>query len=139
MIDFLLLIVFAAALNWAVIEIYFYSIVFEPLRKYGAGWEQSTGYFRKHFRYLLQCPFCLSHWTAAVNLAILWVLGYCGCLPTPLLFPVAVIAIPVVARLSLTFKDWSLPPIVSSYESTTEPAGTDETTGQTETAGGNPD
>lgn len=113
MFDLFLLFIFAALLNWAILDVYFYSILFEPLRQYGNQWKTSKGVWR-YFRYALDCPHCASHWTAAAILAIFSGLSHAGLLP--LLHPLlAILLIPAVARVSLVFRDYSLPPLINSY------------------------
>jgi hypothetical protein len=114
MIDLLLLLTLASLLNWAIVDIYFYSILFDAPRKYSEGWEQSYG-FLKYFRYMLGCPFCLSHWTAVVILTSLSVMGYFGCVPMTLHPAAAMVFIPAVARVSLVIRDYSLPPLINSH------------------------
>ena len=120
MVDLLLLLFLVAVLNWAVVDIYFYSIIFAPIREYGAGWEKSTGGLRQMFRYLLDCPFCLSHWTAAASLAVITGIGHVGWLPVTLHPLAAVVFIPVVARVSLVMRDYSLPPLLNYETPSTE-------------------
>ena len=126
MIDLLLLLGLAAILNWAVVDIYFYSILFDAPRQYSEGWEQSHG-FTKYFRYMLGCPFCLSHWTAAVILTSLVAIGYFDGVPMSLHPVAAMMFIPAVARTSLVLRDYSLPPLVNSHV----PENTEEAHAQT--------
>ena len=114
MIDLLLLLGLASILNWGIVDIYFYSIIFDAPRKYSEHWSHSKG-FMKNFRYMLGCPFCLSHWTAVVILTSLSVMGYCGCIPMTLHPVAAILFIPAVARVSLVLRDYSLPPLVNSH------------------------
>jgi hypothetical protein len=116
MIDLLLLLGLASILNWAIVDIYFYSIVFDAPRQYSENWSRSQG-FLKHFRYMLGCPFCLSHWTAAVILTSLSAIGYFDCVPMTLHPVAAIMFIPAVARVSLVLRDYSLPPLVNSHVS----------------------
>lgn len=115
MIDLLLLLGLAAVLNWAVLDVYFYSIVFEPLREYSKGWQHSSGWWLQHFRYMLDCPLCFSHWSAAFILAVLSLCGSWGWLPATLHPLLAVVFIPAVARTSLVIRDYSLPPLVNVH------------------------
>jgi hypothetical protein len=115
MIDLLLLLILASILNWAVVDIYFYSIVFERVRQYGEQWEQSKNYLWQCFRYMLGCPFCLAHWTAAVILAVLSLFGYLGYSPVPLHPVFVALLIPAVARASLWIRDYSFPPLTNAY------------------------
>jgi hypothetical protein len=102
------------------VDAYFYSIIFDPIRQYSRGWEQSRWVLWRYFRYMLDCPLCFSHWTAAVILAILSLCG-CFCLPITLHPVLAVILIPAVARISLVLRDYSLPPLVNANVPETQP------------------
>jgi hypothetical protein len=120
MIDLLLLLCLAALLTWAVLDVYFYSILTESLRQYGERWQESNGAMR-YFRYVLGCPHCLSHWIAAVILAVLVGLNYVDAVPVTLHPVLAILFLPVVARMALVFRDYSLPPLTNHYVTETEP------------------
>jgi len=126
MIDLLLLLALASVLNWAVIDIYFYSIVFERMRQYGERWEQSHGYLQQCFRYLLGCPFCLAHWTAAAILVLFSLFGHLGYSPVTLHPALAALLIPAVARASLWIRDYSFPPLTNTYAPEKETAADNE-------------
>ena len=120
MIELLLLLVLAAVLNWGVIDIYFYSIIFDRPRQYGEKWEESQGFWR-YFRYMLACQFCFSHWSSAGILLAMSILGYVGASPVVLNPILAFLLIPAVARVSLVLRDYSLPPIVNNHVQTVLP------------------
>ena len=124
MIDIILLLVLASVLTFAMLDIYFYSIIFESFRQYGEKWEQSRGIWR-YVRYAINCPFCLAHWVSAAVLIVIVGLGYAGILP--LLHPVlALVTIPAVARISLIIRDYSLPPLTNhAFETTSAEEKTD--------------
>jgi len=132
MIDLILLFCLASVLNWALVDIYFHSIIFDPIRAYSVGWEQSKGFW-KYFRYMLDCPFCFSHWTAAAILAFVSVVSYLGVLPITLNPVLAVLLIPAVARTSLVIRDYSLPPLTNTNGTEIQSEPTNETTDVLET------
>lgn len=125
MIDLLLLLTLAIVLNWSVVDIYFYSIVFDPIRQYGVKWKEGSNQFWKYFRYMLDCPFCFAHWSATAILLVFTVCGFLGYLPVKLHPVLAVVLIPAVARLSLFLRDYSLPPL-TNYHASSEPTETEQ-------------
>jgi len=113
MTDVILLFGLLSVLNWAIVDIYFHSIVFDSIRAYSVGWEQSKGFWR-YFRYMLDCPFCFSHWTASAVLAFVSAISYLDVLPLTLNPILAGLLVPAVARTSLVLRDYSLPPLTNT-------------------------
>jgi len=125
MIDLLLLLGIATVINWGLLDVYFYSILFDKPRQYSENWKQAKYTLWGYFRYMLGCPLCLSHWTAAGILAVMVAVGYFGGLPTALHPAAAVLFVPFVARLSISVREQSLPPLTNIYASTNESAETE--------------
>jgi hypothetical protein len=71
---------------------------------------QKTG-IKYKIGYLLNCPYCFSHWiTAALNL-LLWAISLPFITEPFICFLLAVITIPTNARVSAILRDNTLPPL----------------------------
>jgi hypothetical protein len=136
MINLFLLIVIGTLLTWALTDLYFYSVLFDPLRRkitFLAADTKERG-FRTYLAYLADCPFCLSHWFAALSVGLIWFDVAClKDIPLPEVTPLtAAILVFIVARLANVLRDHILPPLVNdlspvyndngSNNKTTEPS-----------------
>jgi hypothetical protein len=114
---FIATIVGSVLLTWALVDIYFYSMVFESIRKKGDKWRDRKTFIGRAFFYMLGCEFCFSHWVALGVTPVVCFLTYkllAGNLWCTV--ALALIAIPVVAKLALYLRDHSFPPVVNAYD-----------------------
>jgi hypothetical protein len=110
MITFVCVAVVAMFTTWALIDIYFYSVLFDGVRGKAEQWEQSHKRRLRILGYGLSCRYCLSHWTAAVVLLLLLLLP--NHIAASLTIFEAILLIPIVARLSVVLRENILPPVV---------------------------
>jgi len=64
MLEFAFAAVVVTLATWAILDIYLYSALFGPVRRYAAVLEQSTVRWKAILGYGLDCPYCLGHWVA---------------------------------------------------------------------------
>jgi hypothetical protein len=100
-------IIFVAAIVtlfvWAVVDIYFISVVFEPFHFAVEKYEEHGNWFIRHFAIMLNCPYCFSHWVATpTSLAVSFLMG------TPLW--AGIVLIPIAARLAAMLRENTFPP-----------------------------
>jgi hypothetical protein len=132
-VNLLILIVITSLSTWALTDIYLYSVLFEPIREYGERVIKNTEGHKKNrlvylFLYALNCPFCISHWFAAVSVIALW-LDF-RCLKTAAgedITPITMlILIPIAARIAGTIQDWVLIPVTNTVLEKTIPRNQNE-------------
>lgn len=65
MLEFAFAAVVVTLVTWALIDIYLYCALLDPLRRRAAVWKRSPRRWQAILGYGLQCPYCLGHWVAA--------------------------------------------------------------------------
>jgi hypothetical protein len=111
--------------TWALLDIYFDSILFLGWRSLGQRLQnQYKSGIRNKLGYLLNCPYCLSHWFAFAITVLFWLVGFfdhkwCAVFTVPLL---AVIG----ARVSNMLRDYVYPPITATNLQDSYPADYDQ-------------
>lgn len=100
--------------TWALADIYFYSLPFERIRRYGQSLGESNCPFKVLFGYGLNCRYCLGHWIAAILLLAVLVLPTCFGVVLTLLEAVFLAAI--TPRLALMIHENVLRPITYDDE-----------------------
>jgi hypothetical protein len=89
---------------WAVVDIYFISVVFDPFHFAVEKYEEHSNWLIRHFAIMLNCPYCFSHWVATpASLAATYFMG------TPLWIGIAII--PISARLAALLRENTFPPV----------------------------
>jgi hypothetical protein len=113
--EILIAILITSLLTWALTDVYFYSIVFDGFRQRCRELRKSKKrtWFVDKFLYMLDCPFCFSHWAAAASMLILWLDMHYWQTNGECQFSIVtgVLLIPVAARIGNWLRDHSLPPI----------------------------
>jgi hypothetical protein len=109
------LLITGSLLVWALTDLYFSSVLFKLFREKGVRMIDTYAENRlKHkLGYLLNCPYCFSHWVAAVvNLILGFLIIFIGVTSIPVSCLILVILlIPVTARIANVIKDHTLPPV----------------------------
>jgi hypothetical protein len=113
---------------WVFTDLYFHSILFDPIRKYGDNLVENSKGLKAKFGYLLNCSYCFSHWIALAAAIFLW-LVCCGFAQRTLAdLPLTLFSVPIIARLGGVLRDNTLPPLTYNLDS---PPEIDETVNTT--------
>ena len=118
MYEFLLTCTAVTLATWSLVDLFIYSILFDPARSYVSHWEESPIAWQRIVGYGLKCPYCLSHWFATGILLLTWLLQ--PAFATGLTFWEAVLLIPISARLAELVRENVLPPLVAETAKPTD-------------------
>jgi hypothetical protein len=105
---------------WAFTDLYFHSILFDPIRAYGDNLVNTAKGFKAKLGYLLNCSYCFSHWVALIVALFLWLVACAFVQRTIADIPLTLFTVPIIARLGGVIRDNTLPPLTFSLD-TTEP------------------
>ena len=119
MIEFVLTGIVVTLATWALGDIYFYSLYFERIRRYGRSLERADQRWKSILGYGLNCRYCLNHWIAAA--LILTVLFFPTRFGKNLTLLEAAFLAAIVPRLALLIHENVLRPITYADENREEP------------------
>lgn len=112
MTDFLFTLAVLTFALWGLMDIYFYNILFDPVRAFGERLVQNPSWAKRIFGYGLNCRYCLSHWAALLLLAPVMI--FPCCVAQNLTIVDALLILVTVPRLALVLHDYVLRPL--TYE-----------------------
>jgi hypothetical protein len=116
------LLVMGSLAVWVFTDLYFHSILFDPIRKYGDNLVETTKGLKAKFGYLLNCSYCFSHWVGLVVAIFLWLVACAFSQRTLADLPLTLFCVPIIARLGGVIRDNTLPPLSFTFTSdTSEP------------------
>ena len=105
-----------ALATWSLIGLYFDSVLFDGIRRQAEIWAKSPIPWKKRIGYVLECPYCLSHWVAGVLLLFLLIVPKFEMI---LLFVIA-------PKIAITLRDNLLGPISLPWDVTSGETGNED-------------